>query len=46
VEGTVEIKVKQGCIDDFILVCEIDNLVVSDFFDFGFIRRLIFYDTD
>ena len=24
-------KLKQGCIDDFILVCETDNLVDSDF---------------
>jgi hypothetical protein len=31
-ESTVEIKEKQGCVDDFILVCEIDKLVDSDFF--------------
>ena len=30
-EGTVEIKVKQGCLDDFIFVCEIDKLIDSDF---------------
>jgi uncharacterized membrane protein len=34
VEGTVEIKVKQGCLLAFVLVCGIDNLVVSDFFIF------------
>lgn len=31
VEGTVGIKIKQGCINDFILVCEIDKLVDSNF---------------
>ena len=45
-EGTVEIKVKQGCIDDFILVCEIDKLADSDFLIPDSYRIKLFYDMD